>query len=255
MVDAVVGIIQCDREVLLDELREVHQFHHNSEHPFALLETPTVRRWLSRQSDGLTTLNPAFHAFNSMRKRTLKTYDGVLETLEELRNKGVTLIAHSDSNLLAVIDRLTRLKLENYFDRIYCLEKTSSAHPEGRARSDRFRNFPMKKIKTLPMTDKKPNPQALQDILAFNNILSENAYYVGDSISKDILMAKKANVKSIWAQYGAIHDNVTYQKLVRVSHWTAEDIAKENKLKDEVSDIKPDMVIRKSFSEVLGLFE
>ncbi len=253
MLDKVVEITKCDRDVLLDELRAVHQFHHNSEHPFALLETPTIKAWLNIRKDGLETLNPAFYAFNSMRKKTLKTYDGVSETLEELRKRGVVLIAHSDSNLFAVIDRLTRLKLEKYFDAIYCLEKTSSSHPEGRARSNRFRDFPLKKITALPIKDKKPNPEALLEILTLNNIYVHNAFYVGDSLSKDIWMAKKANVKSIWAQYGAIHDEFMYQKLVRVSHWTEKDIAKENELRAEASKVKPDMILKSAFSEIIDL--
>ncbi len=44
MVDAALPIIGCDREQLLDDLREVHQKHHDSEQPFALLETGSVRR-------------------------------------------------------------------------------------------------------------------------------------------------------------------------------------------------------------------
>src|SRR5579875_3155338 len=42
MVDAAVPLLGVDREQLLDELKEVHQKHGSSEHPFALLETRAV---------------------------------------------------------------------------------------------------------------------------------------------------------------------------------------------------------------------
>jgi FMN phosphatase YigB (HAD superfamily) len=42
MVDATVNLLGCDRDRLLDDFREVHQRHHDSEQPFALLETRTV---------------------------------------------------------------------------------------------------------------------------------------------------------------------------------------------------------------------
>src|SRR4051794_31349072 len=44
MVDAAVEVMGCDRDELLDDLRAVHQRHHDSEHPFALLEAETVRK-------------------------------------------------------------------------------------------------------------------------------------------------------------------------------------------------------------------
>lgn len=71
MVDRVVEITGCDREKLLDDFRLVHQRHRDSEEPFALLETETIKSLYpqaSRQSL-LGTLDPAFHAFNSARKK------------------------------------------------------------------------------------------------------------------------------------------------------------------------------------------
>ena len=44
MLEVAVEILQVDREQLLDEMKAVHQRYHNSEQPFALLETPTVER-------------------------------------------------------------------------------------------------------------------------------------------------------------------------------------------------------------------
>lgn len=45
MAAKVVELLGCDREKLLDDFREVHQRHHDSEQPFALLETRTV--WIN----------------------------------------------------------------------------------------------------------------------------------------------------------------------------------------------------------------
>ena len=43
MVDKVIQITGCDREKLLDDFREVHEKHGDSEQPFALLETQTIK--------------------------------------------------------------------------------------------------------------------------------------------------------------------------------------------------------------------
>src|ERR1043165_5306505 len=86
MVDVAVSITGCDRAKLLDDFRRVHQRYHDSEQPFALLETETVRTLYQGRSASETRreLDPALHAFNSVRKRSLALYPGVKETLESL---------------------------------------------------------------------------------------------------------------------------------------------------------------------------
>ena len=67
MVDEATRLLAVPKERLLDELQEVHRRYHNTEQPFGLLETRSVRdaylglprREIYRQ------LNDAFHAFNS----------------------------------------------------------------------------------------------------------------------------------------------------------------------------------------------
>jgi|SRR5690554_1856761 len=44
----------------------------------------------------------------------------------------------------------------------------------------------------------KPNPKIFNKILKFTKVKNEHAIMVGDSLTKDILGAKNANIKSIW---------------------------------------------------------
>src|SRR5690606_11541118 len=106
-------ITGCDREELLDDFRDVHRQHHDAEHPFSVLETKTVRRRFPGKSRAelLKILDPAMYAFNSTRKRRLALYPNVRETLEEIRSKNIILIAHTESKLYAVVDRLSRLDI------------------------------------------------------------------------------------------------------------------------------------------------
>ena len=62
MSEAAAEILDISIEVLLDELKEVHQKHHDSEHPYALLETESVKNLLHRYSreEAYALLNPAF---------------------------------------------------------------------------------------------------------------------------------------------------------------------------------------------------
>lgn len=253
MVDTTVEITGCDKEKLLDDFRAVHQKYGDSEHPFALLETDTVKTLYRNASTGsiLKALDPAFHAFNSARKKNLRLHPGVRETLDTMIKSGIRLIAHTESKLFGVADRLNRLDLFRYFDRVYCRERSISPHPKAGERSDWLERIPTNKIIELSHHQSKPNPDVLLEICGNEGVTVAEAAYVGDSVARDVLMAKRANVFVIWAAYGAHHDPALYRALVRISHWTPDEVAREQQLREEAKNVKPDYVARNSFSEVL----
>lgn len=255
MVDEVVKISGCDREQLLDDFREVHVKHHDSEHPFALLETRTIQNRyqnLSRK-ELARVMDPAFHAFNSRRKVCLKPYLGVHETLDVLSTSGVKLVAHTESKLYGALDRLNRLDLLKHFSKIYCRERAHSMHPDPeRANSfwDRLSNHT---IHELPLSERKPNPKLLLDICKDEGVEPIEVAYLGDSMSHDMLMAKSAGITSIWAKYGTSHNLDDYAKLVRISHWDKQDIIREAELKKQSVDIKVDAILENGIGEMIGL--
>ncbi|MBD3668781.1 MAG: HAD hydrolase-like protein, partial [Kangiella sp.] len=134
-----------DRETLLNDLKIVHQRHHDSEHPFALLETELVRKQFGEngQSIAKRSLDEAFHAFNSERKARLKTFPLVHETLDKLRRSNVALVAHTEAKFHAVADRLRRLNLIDHFERVFCRERSQVQHPDGKSISEWLDDFPV----------------------------------------------------------------------------------------------------------------
>jgi phosphoglycolate phosphatase-like HAD superfamily hydrolase len=222
-----------------------------------LLETDTIRRRYANTDWKLIRkqLDPAFHAFNSERKRNLHLHAGVKETLGKLRNAGVKLVAHTESKLYGVVDRLHRLELFEFFSGIYCRERPVSLRPETENPPDWLDRFPMEKITELSEHQTKPNPEVLLEICAAENIPHQEAAYIGDSIARDVLMAKRAHVFSIWAAYGAEHSPAMYEALVRISHWTPDEISRERQLRDEAKSISPDFIAHREFAEVLSVFK
>ena len=253
MVDRVVEITGCDREKLLDDFREVHQKHGDTEEPFALLETQTIKELYPHASAKviLQTLDPAFHAFNSARKKSLKLHAHVPETLELLTDSGIKIVAHTESKLYGVVDRFNRLDLFPYFSKVYCRERSQSPHPIPEIGVEWLQRVPTDLFIELSHHQTKPDPSVLLEICAREGISAEETSYVGDSIARDILMAKRADIFSIWAAYGAQHDAEQYSKLLRISHWTSDEISREVRLKEEAKDIRPDYIARTSFAEVL----
>lgn len=256
MVDKVTEITGWDREQLLDEFQKVHQKHHDSEHPFALLETPLVKEMFCNGDlrAAKEYFDDAFHAFNSMRKKKLRTFPQVHKTLDILRTNEIRLVAHTEAKLHAVVDRLTRLDLTQYFEQVFCRERADSRHPEGLSDEQWLEGFPIEKITELSHHQRKPDPSVLLEICVMLEVETSQTAYIGDSIAHDIMMANDSGVFSIYAEYGTKRNPRDWDKLVRVTHWTEDDVSREAELRKNAQSVKADYVAKKSFSEVLGPF-
>ena len=253
MVDEAVRILACDREVLLDELKLVHQHYQDAEHPFALLETGTVAHVMRHLDveERRRTLDPAFRAFNTVRKDRLKLYPGVEDTLERLKQDGVALVAHSESKLYSVVFRLRFLDLTKYFEKIYCLERPPRTLGDQSRIKSFWADFPTSRIVELTHHQRKPSPEVLGEIIKTFDLEAREAAYIGDSIAKDVYMAKQVGSIAIWAEYGSKHPPDEYAKLVRISHWTPAEIRYEAELRKLTHAVRPDFVAKSSFAELL----
>lgn len=252
MIDKVIEKTNWDREELLDSLRDVHRDNHDTEHPFALLDSKIVTNnyaHLNRQ-DLASEFDDALHAFNSCRKKTLCAYDGVHETLNWLQKNNVKLVALTEGRYHSIAVRLEKLKLLPYFEQIYCREKADSVHPNPPSALSWEERFPEGTMVEVHSSANKPDKQLLLNICNHYTFSLDEVVYVGDSINRDILMASDAGIVSIWAKYGTQHDKELYEKLVRISHWTKEDVAREKLLTAKADHIRPNFTIN-SFSEII----
>ncbi|WP_244561104.1 hypothetical protein [Bradyrhizobium canariense] len=66
-------------------------------------------------------------------------------------------------------------------------------------------------------------------------------------------MAKRADCFAVWAKYGAHTDRSMYDRLIRISHWTADDIRREKNYATEAKGIEPDFICERSIAELLEL--
>ena len=255
MVGTAADILNCDVQVLLDQLRQVHIKHHDVEHPYSLLETQLVEEVIRERGVDYVwqLLDPAFHIFNRTRKANLKLFPGVIETLDVLAARGIRLFAYTDSTAIAAWGRISRLGIGERFENVYCREggRRNSQLPAPRTEA----SFATDRVVELPAFDTKPNPRVLADIVAAQNERMRDVAYVGDSLTKDILMAKRAQCFAIWAKYGVYTDREMYNRLVRISHWTAEDIRLERDYAVQAKAIEPDLICERSITELIDKIE
>jgi phosphoglycolate phosphatase-like HAD superfamily hydrolase len=229
-------------------LQDVHRKHGDSEHPFALLETRAVHKKFGQktQKEISEILDPAFHAFNRLRKQNLRLYDGAYETLEQLSRDRVPVVAHTDARVINSLFRLKRLGVKNFISRLYAPGHVAKEVHQ----SDLEDDF----VRLLPPSDRKPNPQTLVDICLQYRVERSHALYVGDSLLRDVYMANRAGLHSAWAKFGTLYDKALWPMLVRITHWTDADLEREKMLKEEARGTEPEVVLDK-FSDLTRYFE
>lgn len=244
--------INVPLDILLSEYKVIHQRFGNSEKPFATLELPSVISYFGTNDKILLQkkLTRVFSAFSSKRNHTLKLYPTVRDTLNILRERGVKIVGHTESLEYNSLYRLYKLDVIDFFDHLYTIEDNHNLHPNPKnakviSVKDDF-------IIRLSSAESKPNPKLLEHICLTENVDIKDAVYVGDSITKDISMAKSIGMKAVWARYGRQFAPELWEILVKITHWTDKDIEREEQLKESFSRVKPDYSIN-SFAEILDL--
>ncbi len=249
MVRELAALVPSSEDTLYDELKLVHRRHHNSEHPFACFELPSVRRAFPGASPAelLVALERPLAAFDTARATWLQLYEGVDDTLAELRAHGTVVVGHTEAIGPIARQRLRRLGIEHHLAGVYCLESRLEPHP-----SPAWQDKGGVPLHVVPREDRKPNPALLRDICASECARVEEAVYVGDSLVRDMYMARRAGVCAVWARYGRSYTDEDWATVVRVSHWTAEDVRREARLRATAAGTAPDYAVD-SFGELVGI--
>lgn len=248
MVDELAAITGLDQDTILREYKVVHQKKGSVEYPYAALLLPSVLDTFPdyTREQLQEVLDPAFHRFNSARKRELRLFPHVKETLEQLCKNNIRIVAYTESAEENGYYRLKKLGIHSFFADI-CVSDSEFSKASGCAMPP----------KTKTAHGKKPNSGLLLQILREEHVEPYEAIYIGDSLTKDIYMAKKAGIASIHCKYPPRPDaDELYQKLVAISSWTELDFKRELELKEECAreNIHPDYVIH-SFDEVIDIIE
>jgi FMN phosphatase YigB (HAD superfamily) len=247
-------LLEVEEERVLSDFRTVHQRYGNSEQPFAILELECVARAFGRLSRAelAERLAEPMEAFNEARSRFLRLYDTVAETLAEIQRLGHVIVGHTEAIQLNSHYRLVKLGIDGYFARLYTLGGTWKEHPHPHRprKLSPAEGF----IETIPPEERKPNPELLRDICRREGFPLDDAIYVGDSLTRDIAMARAAGVHAVWARYGTRYDPDLWQTLVRITHWTEEDVRREERLRETISGVEPDFTID-AFAGVLDVLK
>jgi phosphoglycolate phosphatase-like HAD superfamily hydrolase len=202
LVDELVRTSGVDREVLLEEIGQVHQKHHTSEYAFVIEELPSLR---AKHPDGdlAQIYDSAIHAHRHARKEAEVLYPGVAATLMALKEQGVLVVGYTESMAYYAGRRVRVLKLDGLLD--YLHSPPDHDMPKNLT-LEQVRKYPAgyydlvsTKHHYTPKGELKPNPDILRKIIEDVGAMPEQCVYVGDSLMKDMAMAKDAGVaRGIW---------------------------------------------------------
>ncbi len=252
MLEEIASISSLASDALLPHIQEIYRRHGTSEYSFVIEELDILRELHGPGADIRRIYDPAVEAFREARASSLRLYPGVLDTLVELRSKGVRLVAYTESLMFYSVYRVSHLGLDGMLDYLYA--------PEGHAvpkelNTSKLKYFDLElkntQIRYTPTGQLKPAPQILTGILNKQGFSPSRSVYVGDSLMKDVAMAEQAGVYSAHASYGSARA-YQYELLKRVSYWTDEDMAREAAI--SASPVhSPRLVLKESLQEILDI--
>ncbi len=248
------AISGVSREVLIKEIKPVHEKYGTSEYSFLLESLPSLQKIYGTRENINEALDEAIHAYRSSRKKYLNLYPTVMDTLVTLKEKGCHIVAFTESKAYYAALRINRLNLDGIIDVLFSPDD-HDVPIEKNLRSVILLEKTLHKF--TPKNEIKPNPQVLLDIIASIEAKPIQCVYVGDSEMKDIDMAQTAGISDVFASYGTNHfeeHKDGYDLLRAVTHWTEADVQKEKLIKENVISSKPTNTVR-FFKELLLLFD
>ena len=256
MIDRLAADSGIPSDILESDFKVVHQRHGTSEYAFSIEELTCLRNKHPDQ-DVTNLYAAAIDVYRESRRQVLRLYPTVESSLQKLNSYGCLLVAYTESMEFYTKYRIKKLGLDLLLDYLY--SPPDHRLPDGlspeqiRFYSAEHYRLVHTKQEYTPRGELKPNPHILTEIINAVGAKREETVYVGDSLMKDIIMAKEASVVDVWAKYGLVQNQPAYELLRRVTHWPVSSVEREKILTD--ANVKPSFVLKRVFGEILELFD
>ena len=211
MVDAVCRATDFPRIQVVQGLKAVYSKYESNEYPFALQESALYAAFPEFGSFDKLVIQPAREAFAAARKKYLRPYPGVLDTLEALKSRGVTVVALTDAPRNPAEQRAKRMGFDQFLSELNTLpgfvfpkddQGAALIAPDILAREERGHYRAACNVVELPRHFEKPNPEGLLQIMKRFGAVGRETIVVGDSVKKDIAIARAVGAVDCWAEYG-----------------------------------------------------
>lgn len=246
--------LEVDLSLLKEDFKRLHQKYGSTEASYIYDELQSISTDKKAVFNSSTNNKSIIHEYNSLKKNNLSLYDGVLDTLKALKDKGVLIIGFTESLSFFTKYRLKQLQLDGLFDVIYAPIGYELPQSVERYYNEEYWEPEITEFRYLPNQISKPAPEILEVITKDFNIDKTNTIYIGDKLDKDINMANQADITSVYAKYGNSVNLKEYELLREVTHWKS-DVVETEKEVESASRITAKYILSEDFCELLKLFE
>jgi len=242
MIHALSRELAIPEDQLYEECKAVFVKHNSLEYAFVIQELESVRSIGDEKRIG-RLIEVGRGAFNSVRKRRLTPYEGVVETLQWLNEQDVVVIGITNSPVYRAQHRLYDLKLDSpsLLGGLVAWEgfqpSIEDSTNQGFVRGGHKRvqtRLRDENVYTVPLEHCKPNERHYMMALEAFGSSPTNAWAIGDSLAKDLEPAARLGIRTIWARYGSEYDPSTKNMatLLRITHWDSSQIQATYQKKD-----------------------
>ncbi|HVE83996.1 MAG TPA: HAD family hydrolase [Myxococcales bacterium] len=195
---------------VIQSLKAVYERYESNEYPYVLQESSLFTELPEFGSFDKLIIQPAKAAFAEARRRYLKPYPRVLETLQELGRRNVPVVALTDAPRNPAEQRAKLLGVDVHLAALYTLPgfqfpewKGERLIAEQIARRDERGLYRAKcEVVELPRDHEKPDSRGLVEICRRFGVDPKDTLVVGDSLRKDVALARAVGAVDCWAEYG-----------------------------------------------------
>lgn len=211
MVEAICRQTGFVRLKVVQSLKAVYEKYESNEYPYVLQESSIFRDFPDFGSFDKLVIQPAQAAFAEARRKYMRPYRGVLETLEALKARKVPVVALTDAPRNPAEYRVKAMGLENLLSGLYTLpgfrfpatqEGEALISPHILAKEEQGHYRAACPVVELPRQYEKPDVQGVLQVCRDFSVEAEDVVLVGDSLHKDIALARKIGAVDCWAEYG-----------------------------------------------------
>lgn len=229
MVEAVCRATAVPRIRVIQSLKQVYTKYESNEYPFALQESSLFSEFPDFGSFDKLVIDSARAAFSQARRKYLRPYPGVVATLQELKRRGLPVVALTDAPRNPAELRAKKLGFDELLTALYSLPGFDFPRADGgehlvatdillrEERGDYRAKCP---VVELPREYEKPNPSGLLQICKSHGVLPGETLVVGDSVRKDVAVAREVGAIDCWAEYGT-YVSVEYRERLDIISATA----------------------------------
>ncbi len=220
MVDSVCLTTGFPRIKVVQSLKAVYAKYESNEYPYARQESSLYAEFPEFKSFDKLVIQPARAAFAEARRKYLRPFRTVVDTLTELKRRNILVVALTDAPRNPAEYRARKMELDGLLTALYTLPGFQfPASPEGEKliapdilyRDERGDYRAACPVIELPREHEKPNGAGLREVLRAYGVRPAEAVMVGDSLRKDIAVAKEVGAVDCWAEYGT-YASVEYRE-------------------------------------------